>query len=344
MLIYNSTQVSKELSTRLKEMPKAEIHVHLEGAIDAETIYEIARRNQIELPAKSLAEWKNFYEFRDFNHFAEVYTTSCNCIKTPDDYTSIVERFLKNQSEQNIQYSEAFVSVSFHLNKLGADELLEALAAGVALGEAKYNSRVKFIADISREFPATQTEVLEFAKQGREKGLFIGLGLGGIEIGNPPENFIETYQQAKKQGLRVVAHAGETDGAKSIRSAIESLSIERVGHGIRCLEDPELIEELRCKQIPLEVSPNSNYCLGIVDGDRPHPIRQMIDAGLYCTLNSDDPAMFSTNLNNEYITLASQGFSWEELWQLNINTLEASFLREVEKNMHLKKWQEFLLR
>jgi adenosine deaminase len=201
---------------------------------------------------------------------------------------------------------------------------------------------VKFIPDISRELPDTQTQVLEFALKGKERGLFIGLGLGGIEAGNPPEGFIDTYKEAKRQGLRVVVHAGEADGPQSIRGAIDSLGAERIGHGIRCLEDSELLAELRRKQIPLEVSPQSNYCLGIVKRDRPHPIRQMVEAGLFCTLNSDDPTMFSTNLNNEYLTLAAQGFSWEELWQLNLNTLEASFLSAKEKDIYRSQWQEFL--
>ena len=340
---YTSIPISSTLAHRLQAMPKVENHVHLEGATDAESIYDMAKRNQVELPVTSLEQWKKFYQFRDFNHFIQVYTTASECIQTPDDYILMIERFIKHQSEQNIRYSEVFLSVSLHSQKLTDDELLAALAAGIATGEAKYNSRVKFIADISREYPDTQTKVLEFALKGQEKGIFIGLGLGGIEAGNPPEGFAETYQEAKRQGLRVVAHAGEADGAQSIRGAIKSLQAERIGHGIRCLEDAELVEELRRSQIPLEVSPQSNYCLGIVPPDQPHPIRQMIDAGLYCTLNSDDPPMFSTSLNNEYLTLAAQGFSWEELWQLNLNTLEASFLSEAEKAVYRAEWQAFLL-
>ncbi|WP_017314889.1 adenosine deaminase [Mastigocladopsis repens] len=343
MQFYTSVQISSTLAHRLEAMPKVEIHVHLEGATDAETIYEMAKRNQVELPVASLDEWKKFYKFRDFNHFIQVYVTASKCIQTPDDYVLMVERFIKHQSEQNIRYSEAFVSVSLHSKKLTDDELLAALSAGMSAGEAKYNSRVNFIADISREYPDTQSKVLEFALKGQEKGIIIGLGLGGIELGNPAQNFAETYKEAKRQGLRVVAHAGEADGAQSIRGAIESLHAERIGHGIRCLEDAELLEELHHSQIPLEVSPQSNYCLGSVPRHQQHPIRQMIDAGLYCTLNSDDPAMFSTSLYNEYVTLAAQGFSWEELWQLNLNTLEASFLSETEKAKYRDQWQEFLL-
>lgn len=342
MTAHTSTQVFPTLAARLQAMPKVEIHVHLEGATDAETIYRIAQRNQVALPVTSLEEWKSCYQFRDFNHFLEVYRTTKQCIQTPEDFVEIVEKFLLNQSRQNIRYSEVSYGPALHYGKLTNDELLDALAFGAARGEAKYGSRVKFIIELSRRFTHLQTQILEFALQGQEKGIVIGLGIGGPETGYPPENYAKAFAKARSQGLRVVAHAGETEGPSSIWGALNSLQAERIGHGVRCLEDAVLVETLQKKQTPLEISPQSNYCLGIVPSDQPHPIRQMLDAGLYCTLNSDDPPMFSTNLNNEYLTLAAQGFSWEELWQLNLNTLEATFLEEGEKNAYRIEWQAFL--
>jgi adenosine deaminase len=333
--------LSAELVRRLQAMPKVEIHVHLEGATDAETVYQMARRNRVDLPVASLAEWKAFYEFTDFNHFIDVYMVASGCMRTPDDFALMTERFLAHQARQNIRYSEVFLSVSLQVDKLPDGELLAALAAGAAAGEARYGSRVRFIADITRHLPHTRARVLEFALRGREQGLFLGLGLGGKEVGHPPEDFADVYAEAKRQGLRVVAHAGETAGAASVRGAIEALGAERIGHGVRCLEDPALVEELRVRQTPLEVCPVSNYCLGIVQRGQPHPIRQLFDAGLVCTLNSDDPPMFSTSLNREYQTLAEQGFSWEELWRLNLATLEASFLDEAEKSAYRTEWQQF---
>jgi adenosine deaminase len=331
--------IPDELIHRRRAMPKVEIHVHLEGAMDAETIYQMAQRNRVALPAASLAEWKKFYEFIDFNHFIEVYTAASRCMKSPDDFALMAERFLAHQARQNIRYSEAFVSVSHQLDKLPAEELLDALAAGAAAGQAKYGSRVRFIADIARHLPHTQARVLEFALRGREKGLILGLGLGGKEVGHPPEDFADTFAEARRQGLRAVAHAGETAGPASVRGALTALAAERIGHGIRCLEDPALVEELRAQQTPLEVCPQSNYCLGIVPRGTPHPIRRMVDAGLYCTLNSDDPPMFATDLNREYEMLAGQGFSWDELWRLNLNTLEACFLDAAEKAAYRDEWQ-----
>lgn len=300
---------STELVDRLGAMPKVEIHVHLEGATDAETIYQMAERNRAALPVASLAAWKTFFAFTDFNHFIDVYTAATSCMRSPADFALMAERFLAHQARQNVRYSEAFVSVSHHLDKLPDGKLLGALAAGAAAGEAKFGSRVRFIADIARHLPHTRHRVLAFALRGRERGVIIGLGLGGKEVGHPPEGFADTFAEARRQGLRVVAHAGETAGPASVRGAVEALSAKRIGHGIRCLEDAALVGELRARRTPLEVCPQSNYCLGVVRRGEPHPIRRIFDSGLCCTLNSDDPPMFGTDLTREYVTLAEQGFS-----------------------------------
>ncbi|HYH05315.1 MAG TPA: adenosine deaminase [Bacillota bacterium] len=341
-LSQNNTPVSPALQQRLHAMPKAELHVHIEGATSPETYYQIAERNRIRLSVASLEEWQSFFKFRNFPHFIEVYIAAVSCLKSPEDYAFLIENFYQSQAVQNILYTEAFLSATFLTQKFEDEAILDAIASGMAAGSAKYGVRVNLIPDISREQPDSQTRVLQLALKGKERGLFIGLGLGGLELEYPPELFSETFAIARSQGLRVVAHAGEVAGAASIRGAINSLQAERIGHGIRCIEDSELVNELRQLQIPLEVSPNSNYRLGIVANDQPHPIRQMFDAGLNCTVNSDDPAMFATNLTNEYLTLASQGFTWDELWRLNLNTLKASFLNETEKAEYLDKWERFL--
>lgn len=339
---YAATTISPDLVHRLRTMPKAEIHVHVEGATDAETFYEMAQRNQVNLPAESLNEWKSFFEFRNFPHFIQVYAAAVQCLQTPEDYALMIERLYKRQAEENILYTEAFLSASFLIQKFQDEEILDAIAAGRAAGEANYHCQVNLIPDIAREIPDSQHRVLEFVIKGKERGLFIGLGVGGLEVGYPPELFTETYAEAQRQGLRIVAHAGEAVGSESIWGAVNALNAERIGHGIRCLDDPELVEVLRQRQIPFEVSPSSNYCLGVVQRDQPHPIRHMMNAGLYCTVNSDDPAMFSTSLTHEYLTLAEQGFSWEELWQLNLNTLEATFLSDVEKDKYRIEWEKFV--
>jgi len=315
----------------LAVMPKFELHVHIEGAADADTYFDIAQKNNIQLPVKSRQEWRQFFEFRDFPHFIEVYLAAVGCLQTTDDYGLLIDNFFKRQSEQNILYTEAYLSATFIIERFEDEAVLDAIEAAVIAGQNKYGCVVNLIPDIARMIPESQDRVLEFVIKGKQRGLFIGLGLGGLEKGFPPGLFTETYEEARRAGLRTVAHAGEADGPESIWGAIDDLKVERIGHGVRCIEDPALVEALRLRQIPLEVCPVSNYCLGIVKQGEAHPIREMVDAGLFCCINSDDPAMFSTSLTNEYQRLASSGFGWQELQQLNLNALDASFLSDIEK-------------
>jgi len=324
-------RVSDLLTDHLASMPKFELHVHIEGAADADTYFEIAKKNNIALPVESRQEWQQFFEFRDFPHFIEVYTAAVNCLRTTADYGLLIDNFFKHQAEQNILYTEAYLSATFIIERFEDEAALDAIEAAIRAGQEKYGCVVRLIPDIARMMPESQRRVLDFVLKGKQRGLFIGLGLGGLEKGFPPGLFTESFEEARRAGLRTVAHAGEADGPHSIWGAIDSLQVERIGHGVRCVEDPALVEALRSRQVPLEVCPVSNYCLGIVKQGEIHPIREMLDAGLNCCINSDDPAMFSTSLVNEYLTLASLGFSWPELQQLNLNALEASFLNDTEK-------------
>ncbi len=329
--IYTSTTVTPVLAARLRAMPKIELHVHLEGATDPTTVWEMAHRNGVTLPATTLAEWQSLYAFRDFPHFIDIYLLAASCMQTPADYAFMVERFLAQQAAQHIVYSEAFLSASLMLGKGSDDELIEALAAGAASGEAKYGSRVRFIPDIARQLPETRQRVLEFTLRGHARGLFLGLGLGGIEDGFPPELFIDVYEAARAAGLHVVAHAGETTGPATIWGSLHALRAERIGHGVRAVDDPALVAHLAATQIPLEISPYSNYRLGVTRGDQPHQIRALVDAGCCVTLASDDPPMFSTDLNAEYQLLAAQGFSWDEIWRINCTAVEVAFLPDDER-------------
>ncbi|MDQ6693452.1 MAG: adenosine deaminase, partial [Chloroflexota bacterium] len=305
-------------------------------------VWTMARRNHITLPVANLDEWKAFYSFRDFNHFVEVYLLTVSCMRTPGDYALMVESFAHRQAQQNIKYCEVFLSATFLLDKLPVADLLDALAEGVKCGEELYGTRILFIPDIAREQPQSRHRVLDFVLEGQRRGLFIGLGLGGIETGFPPELFEDVFGEARRQGLHLVAHAGETAGPASVWGALRALHAERIGHGVRSLEDEELIAYLRSTHVPLEVSPASNYRLHVVAPGQPHPIRRLVDGGVYVTVNSDDPSMFSTSLNDEYLLLARQGFTWPELWQLNLNALEAAFLSEADRAAYRATWQAFL--
>jgi adenosine deaminase len=329
------------LEQRFALMPKAEIHVHLEGATDAQTSYTIARRNDAPLPVDTLEEWRRYFAFRDFPHFIDVYRATTDTIRTTDDLALMIAQFYVYQARQNIRYTESFMSMSLHLRRLRADEILDALAQGIERGMTATDARVAFIADISREDVDTQAAVLDLAARGKRRGIIVGIGLGGREAEYPPRLFRETYARAVDAGLHVVAHAGEAAGYESVREAVEELGVTRIGHGIRVVESPTFMAEMAERRIAFEVCPVSNYALGSVPTDRPHPIRAMVDAGVRCTLNSDDPAMFSTDLAAQYALLAQQGFSWQELWALNCATLDATFLGAEEKAAYQREWEAF---
>lgn len=319
------------LSDRIAAMPKAEIHIHLEGATSAETYFEIAQRNGVELPAQNLPQWQEFFHFENFNHFIDVYVTSTRLLKRAEDYELLLRRFAAQQAALNVKYTEAFVSCSLIPQGAAMDDFLGALRRGVDSAEREHGIRIALIADISREIPDSRHRVVDLAIEGHKRGVFIGLGLGGPEIGFPPELFADAYARAREAGLHVVAHAGETGGPQSVNGALDALFAERIGHGVQSLHDAELLARLRRDATPLEVCPQSNYRLGVAKPGEPHPIRALLDAGMRCTVNSDDPAMFETDLNREYETLAEQGFTWDELRELNLATLDATFLGDADK-------------
>ena len=336
---------SEELIQKISAMPKVEIHVHLEGATSPKLLFKLAARNHVDLLAATLQEWEKFYEFKDFNHFIEVYQMSVACMQSPQDFTDMVLDFMRRQAEQYIQYSEVFLSTTLHLEHMPGDEILAALQDGIRQGERLYGVEMMLIPDVSKEIcieKKTQAGVLQFALQARELGIGLGLGIGGKEIGFPSALYKDVFTEAHRQGLHVVAHAGETGDPQYIREVVELLKPERIGHGIHVLEDPALVAQLRASQIPFEVSPQSNYCTCVADLNEPHPIRRMLDEDLFCTVNTDDPSMFATDLSNEYLTLSAQGFTFEELWQLNLNGLQASFLGDERKKEMKKEWAEWL--
>jgi adenosine deaminase len=302
-----------DLSEFVRRMPKAELHVHLEGSVQPETLLELSRRNNVPLPAKTVEELRAWYAFTSFEHFIQVYWQLSECIRTPEDIEFIAREFLKGQAAQHILYSEVTYTAYTHYRQKGIpfDDQLAALNRARTWGEETLGIRMGLIIDISREMPAEKGKLCaEWAISGMDDGV-VALGLGGDEAGHPPEKFAEAFALAEEAGLPSVVHAGETGGPKSIWGALDTLKAVRIGHGVRCLEDPALVRELRERQIPLEVCPTSNLCLGIVPDLRSHPLPQLVAEGLYVTVGSDDPALFNTTLTDEYLEIAA-AFGYDE--------------------------------
>lgn len=324
-----------------QKMPKAELHVHLEGSIRPETLLRLAERNHIQLPFQDVSGSEAFYRFRDFDHFLDVYLTVTKCLRTPEDYDLIAYEFGRQCSWQNIRYAEVTFSMITNMTTTGLpwQVILEALNVGRGRAAADFGVRWNWVFDIVRNNPSEQDALLEIALAARTQGV-VALGLGGDEVNGPPAMFTATFEKARQAGMPSVPHAGETAGPDSIWGAIKLLHADRLGHGVRCIEDPELVEYLRQRQIALEVCPTSNLRLGVYRDYAQHPLRRLWDAGLLITVNSDDPPMFQTSLNQEYQALVEHfGFTAAELQQASLNAIRASLLSQTEKAWYTAQFQ-----
>jgi adenosine deaminase len=316
-----------------RRMPKAELHVHLEGSIRPATLLQLAKRNAFELPVQDIDSLQEFYRFRDFDHFIDVYVTITRCLQSADDYRLIAYEFGADCARQNIRYAEVTFSIFTNVKyaRLPWQTILESINQGRAQAQAEFGVDWRWVFDIVRDDPGTQDQVVEIALAAQKDGV-VALGLGGSETGFPPEIFVHSFERARAGGLHSVPHAGEIAGPESVWSALRLLHAERIGHGVRCIEDPDLMNYLREREITLELCPTSNVCLGVYPSYDAHPLRQLWDAGLSLTVNSDDPPLFNTDLNHEYTTLVEHfGFTADELEHISLNALQASFLSPTEK-------------
>ena len=312
----------------VREMPKVELHVHLEGSIDPATLLTLAERNGVALPADDLEGLREFYRFSDFDHFIQVYFAISSCLQTLEDFYLISYEFGAEMARQNTRYAEVTFTPYTNVTNTGLPfrEILDALNEGRTRAGEEFDVQFQWVLDIVRDHRDSRHQVAEWAASATDQGV-VGFGLGGTEKGHPPEWFADAYAMAREAGLHSVPHGGEVAGPESVWGAIRALGAERIGHGVRSVEVPALVEYLLEHQIPLEICPTSNVCLGVYASLAEHPIRWLWDHGLYVTVNSDDPPMFNTNLVGEYQTLVEHlGFDDTDLERLSLNALEASFL------------------
>ncbi|HEY3228160.1 MAG TPA: adenosine deaminase [Roseiflexaceae bacterium] len=318
----------------IQDMPKVELHVHLEGSIRPVTLLKLAHRNRIKLPVDTVEGLQQWYTFRDFAHFVKVYDFVSQCICSPDDIELIGREFLAHQAAQNVRYSEVTYTPFTHyrLKGLTFGQQLAALNRARAWAEAELGVTMRLVLDFARKAPLEQAAtVADWAIAARDEGV-VALGLGGIEAGYRAAKFRSVFERVRDAGLARVPHAGEAVGPASIWGVLWALDATRIGHGVRCLEDLALVDELRARQIPLEVCPTSNVCLGVVPSLADHPLPRLLDAGLYVTVNSDDPPMFNTTLTGEYLALVRTfGFGHDVVERLVLNAVRATLLSTAER-------------
>jgi adenosine deaminase len=315
-------------------MPKVELHVHLEGSVQPRTLLQLADRHHISLPADDIEGLRKWYDFRDFDHFLEVYMTISGCLRSAEDIELITREFLVDQAKQNIVYSEVTFTPYNQLsgNGLGFHEQMDAVNRARDWGEVDLGVKMRVIVDIPRQISSSDGDLIARWVTERYGDGIIALGLGGPEIGNPAEKFRTAFGQVRNADIPCILHAGETDGPSSIWNAILVADSKRIGHGVRAVEDRTLMDHLRDKQIPLEVCPTSNICLKVFPSMAEHSLPKLLEHGLYVTINSDDPPMFNTSLTNEFI-VGQKTWNWSQgaIERLVINAVDASLLSADEK-------------
>ena len=327
-----------DFATRI---PKVELHIHLEGSILPTTVLTLAMRNHINLPAQDEANLSSLYKFKNFDQFLESYITITSCLRTPEDYQLIAYEYGRECARQNIRYAEVTFTILTNTQMTGLpwEKILQGLNSGREQARRDFGVWWQWIFDIGRNYPDTQAEVLDIVLAAKELGV-VALGLGGSEDRFPPELFRDTFRRAEQAGCHRVPHSGEHAGPESIWAALTLLHAERLGHGVRSFEDPALVEYLRAHCIPLEVCPTSNICLKVYPDYTHHPLRKLWEAGLLITIGSDDPPMFGTDLNHEYLHLVKDfGFTRVELEQVSLYGIQASFLSQDEKQILTGEFQ-----
>jgi adenosine deaminase/aminodeoxyfutalosine deaminase len=310
-------------------LPKAELHLHLEGSIEPSTLVELRARHG---KTSSLAEAEALYQYPDFSGFLVAFKNITEDLQTGDDFELITYRLMQKLKAENVLHAEVYVSVGVCLwRKQDFAAIFEGLERGRERGARDFGVSLLWIFDAVRHFgvEAART-VFELAVRYRDRNV-VGVGIGGDERRAAPELFREVYEYAAANGMRLTAHAGETTGPESIWGAL-NLRAERIGHGLTAIQDRELVEELATRQIPVEICLTSNLRTGCCRSLADHPVREYFDHGVMITLNTDDPAMFVTSLTREY-QLAQEhfGFTNEHLRELARNSFEASFLPAEKK-------------
>jgi len=335
----------------LRRLPKAELHLHLEGTVSPETLVELSRRSLVSAMGPgawpfTIQEAEALYQYTDFSGFMLAFKAVTARLRTPEDYELITYRMMAQLAAQGVVHAEVYVSVGvvyywrkaeMEADPLIFDRIFRGMEAGRVRGERDFGVSVYWIFDAVRHFGVEEAARVfrKAAELKKEFPSIVGIGIGGDERRTGAEPFRELYAEARAGGLRLTAHAGETVGPESIWAAL-NIGAERIGHGLTAIEDPELMGILAERQIPIEICMSSNLRTGCCVPSGLHPVRSYFDAGLMITLNSDDPAMFESDLEAEYLLAQREfGFSREHLRELAANSFEASFLPPEEQVKYL---------
>jgi aminodeoxyfutalosine deaminase len=299
--------------------PKIELHVHFEGTVRPRTFLELANRNGVALPADTPEDLQELFRFTDLGHFIDVWFLVTAALQTADDFRRITVDYAEEAARHGAVYIEGIFAPTIpSRNGVELDALFEGYCDGVQQAREELGVEVRLTPDLNRTSPREEAEdIVRRAIGCRDRGV-VGIGLGGVEDVAPPEQFADVFRMARDGGLGSVPHAGEVVGPSSVWGALEALQADRIRHGIRSVEDPSLVSELAARGTVLDVCPTANVRVGAVPSYDEHPLPEMIAAGLRCSLSTDDPAMFDTDLTSEYAAAEARGLSPREFYDAGV--------------------------
>jgi adenosine deaminase/aminodeoxyfutalosine deaminase len=331
----------------LRHLPKVELHLHLEGTIEPETLVALSQRHDAE--PLTLADARQLYTYKNFLGFMDSFKAVSSRLRTPDDYEFITYNMVRALAAQGVVHAEVYISfgIIYYWKQTEVEPFVEAIERGRLRGEQEFGTTIYWLIDAVRHFGAEEAARV-FRKAAELRARYpsiIGIGIGGDEARGPASLFRDLYIEAQANGLRLTAHAGESggpiDGPASIWAAL-NIGAERIGHGLAAQHDAELMHVLATRQVPIEINVTSNIRTGCCASFEDHPLRAYFDQGLMVTLNSDDPPMFGSNLLGEYILAYERfGFTLEQLRELAANAVEASFLPPTRKLDLLRKVEQY---
>ncbi|ABQ26578.1 adenosine deaminase [Geotalea uraniireducens] len=333
----------EDLHGILCHMPKAELHIHIEGSLEPELIFELATRNRIQLPYPTIDELRAAYAFTDLQSFLDIYYAGASVLQKEADFFDMAWAYLKRAKAENVVHAEIFFDPQTHTARgIPFETVINGLDRAIRRGREELGLSASLILCFLRHLSEEDAfAALEDALPFRDK--FIGVGLDSSERGNPPEKFTRVFARCRELGLRLVAHAGEEGSAEYISHSLDLLKAERIDHGVHCLDDPKLVARLVQQRIPLTVCPLSNVKLCVFPSLSAHNIGKLLAAGIAATINSDDPAYFGGYLNRNYTATfaALPGLGAKEAYQLARNSFEASFVNENIKEGWIRELDEF---
>ena len=322
----------------IKKLPKAELHLHIEGSLEPELMFRLAKKNQIEIPYKDIEDVRNAYNFTNLQTFLDIYYAGANVLITEDDFYDLTWEYILKCVEDNVIHTEIFFDPQTHTARgVAFGTVITGIKRALADAKAQYGITSCIIMCFLRHL--SQEEAFETLEQALPfKDDIIGVGLDSSELGNPPSKFIDVFKKAKEEGFKLVAHAGEEADFSYIYEALDLLDISRIDHGVQSIKSAELMQRLKDKQMPLTVCPNSNIELKVFDTYKEHNIKELLDYGLNITVNSDDPAYFKGYINQNFINISENlPLTEEDIITLVKNSFRSSFISDELKQQYLDR-------